>query len=776
MPDAPSAANPLPGDPPISDELVRSHHITPDEYRRILDALGRPPTYTELGVFSVMWSEHCSYKSSRVHLARLPTKSPRVIQGPGENAGVVDIGDGFAAVFKMESHNHPSFIEPYQGAATGVGGILRDVFTMGARPIASLDSLRFGRPDHPRTPALLRGVVAGIGGYGNCVGVPTVGGELQFDPSYDGNILVNAFTCGVARADRIFYGRAAGIGNPILYIGAKTGRDGIHGATMASDEFNAEGPSQRPTVQVGDPFMEKLLIEACLEIMSEDLLEGIQDMGAAGLTSSSVEMAGRSGNGLDLDLDLIPRRAKRLTPYEMLLSESQERMLLVAKKGSEPRVIEICKKWDLDAVVIGRVTDTGRWVVRATPGYDPLEGARPEGARSTVVCDLPVPVLADAAPKYDRPRAADPTVPARRAFDPRTIPAPADLGAELIRMIGSPNVGSRRWIYRQYDHIVRGGTAVRPGSDAGVVRVPCETGGRVIEKFLAFAADCNGRYVELDPYTGAAMAVAEACRNLVVTGAEPIGLTDCLNFGSPERPEIMDQFARAIDGMAAACRALEVPIVSGNVSLYNETDGRAILPTPTIGAVGLVEKAEDVVTAPFQRAGEAIVLIGAPGEGAMGGSEYVVAHTGKVQGPLPSLDLDLEKNLQRLALDLARARVVSSMHDVSDGGFAVALAECCVTVDDESKMVGAEVSIDAGDAVSALFSEAPSRIIASLPASRLADLRERAARAGVPVLELGRTTQAGFVIRRASGGELLRLDLGDLRHARDRCLAAIVGE
>src|SRR4051794_1547567 len=399
-----SSAGPqsFPGDSPITDEVIRAHHLTPDEYRTVLDSLGRPPTYTELGVFSVMWSEHCSYKSSRVHLGRLPTKGPRVIQGPGENAGVVDIGDGYAAIFKMESHNHPSFIEPYQGAATGMGGILRDVFTMGARPVASLDSLRFGRPDHPRTAALLRGVVAGIGGYGNCVGVPTVGGELQFDRSYDGNILVNAFTCGIARTDRIFYGRAGGVGNPILYIGAKTGRDGIHGATMASDEFSAGGPSQRPTVQVGDPFMEKLLIEACLEIFADDLLEGIQDMGAAGLTSSSIEMAARSGNGLEIDLDQVPRRARRLSPYEMLLSESQERMLLVAKKGREDRVIAICKKWDLDAVVIGRVTDSGRWVVRATPGYDPLAHGPGQKPRPVVVCDLPVPVLADAAPKYDR--------------------------------------------------------------------------------------------------------------------------------------------------------------------------------------------------------------------------------------------------------------------------------------------------------------------------------------------------------------------------------------
>jgi phosphoribosylformylglycinamidine synthase len=777
MPNQSSSAAPaaFPGDQAITDEVVRSHHLTEDEYRRVVETLGRPPSYTELGVVSVMWSEHCSYKSSRVHLSRLPTKGPRVIQGPGENAGVVDIGDGFAAVFKMESHNHPSFIEPYQGAATGVGGILRDVFTMGARPIASLDSLRFGRPDHPRTASLLRGVVAGIAGYGNCVGVPTVGGELQFDPSYDGNILVNAFTCGVARADRIFYGRAAGIGNPVLYVGAKTGRDGIHGATMASDEFSAEGPSQRPTVQVGDPFMEKLLIEACLEIMAEDLLEGIQDMGAAGLTSSSVEMASRSGNGLDLDLDLVPRRARRLSPYEMLLSESQERMLLVAKKGREDKVIAICKKWDLDAVVIGRVTDSGRWVVRATPGYDPFDGGAPS-REPAIACNLPVSFLADAAPKYDRPRAADPTLAARRAFDPGTIPAPRDLKAELVAMVGSPNLGSRRWVYRQYDQIVRGGTVVRCGSDAGVVCAPCEKDGKTFQKVLGFASDCNGRFAELDPFVGAAMAVAEACRNLAVTGAEPIGITDCLNFGSPERPEIMEQFARAIDGMAAACKALSVPVVSGNVSLYNETDGRAILPTPTIGAVGLVGKLEDVTPAAFQRAGETIVLLGPIGEGKLGGSEYVARHTGEVKGPIPALDLELEAKVQRLALELARARLVSSMHDVADGGLAIALVECCTIADQPTAMVGADVTLpDAKtDAVAALFSEDPSRVIASVPASKLAEVKERAARAGVPMAELGSTAAKDVVIRRA-GTELVRATLNELREARENCLVPIVG-
>ncbi|MEO8798053.1 MAG: phosphoribosylformylglycinamidine synthase subunit PurL, partial [Polyangiaceae bacterium] len=596
---------------PIDATTKKSHKISDDEWARLEKALGREPSYTELGVFSVMWSEHCSYKSSRLHLKRLPTKGPRVIQGPGENAGVVDIGDGFAAVFKMESHNHPSFIAPHQGAATGVGGILRDVFTMGARPIASLNSLRFGSILHPRTKELVHGVVAGIGGYGNAIGVPTVGGEVDFDARYDGNILVNAFTCGIARTDRIFYGRAAGIGNPILYIGAKTGRDGIHGATMASDEFAEGGDAgQKMTMQIGDPFMGKLLIECCLELFQSDVLEGIQDMGAAGLTSSSVEMAGRAENGIEIDLDQVPRRAKRMSPYEILLSESQERMLLVAKAGLEQEVIAICQRWDLDAAVIGRVTDTKRWVVKATPGYDPLENS-PEMRAPVVVCDLPIGALTDDAPVYDRPRGVLPRV---EEVPLDQLEGDDDWAADLLALVGSPNLGSRRWIWEQYDHIVRGGTVVKPGSDAAVVRVPCEKDGIKIEKFLAFAVDCNGKKCELDPFVGGAMAVAEACRNVVCSGAEPIGLTDCLNFGNPERPEIMEQIARAIDGIAAACTALGTPIVSGNVSLYNETmfasGPRAILPTPTIACVGLLRSPDDRLTQWFKRKGDVVILLG----------------------------------------------------------------------------------------------------------------------------------------------------------------------
>jgi phosphoribosylformylglycinamidine synthase subunit PurL len=771
-----SASHAFPGDRPITHDVVKEHKITPDELARIKAALGREPTYTELGVFSVMWSEHCSYKSSRIHLKRLPTKGPRVIQGPGENAGVVDIGDGFAAVFKMESHNHPSFIEPYQGAATGVGGILRDVFTMGARPIASLNSLRFGRPDHPRTPELLRGVVAGIGGYGNSIGVPTVGGEVQFDASYDGNILVNAFTCGVARTDRIFYGRAAGIGNPILYIGTKTGRDGIHGATMASDEFGEKKNSGemasassikkgiRSTMQVGDPFMEKLLLEACLELFAKDVLEGIQDMGAAGLTSSSVEMAGRADNGVEIDLDCVPRRAKKMSPYEILLSESQERMLLVAKKGREDEVIAICKKWDLDAAIIGRVTDTKRWVVTATPGYDPLDGSPPKGEKR-ICADIPVDALTEAAPIYDRPRAKAtprPLLPVRETKDPK---------ADLLALLASPNIGSRAWIWRQYDHIVRGGTIVRPGSDAAVVRVPCERDGRVVMKHLAFAVDCNGRFVELDPEEGAKMAIAEVCRNLVCSGAEPIGITDCLNFASPEDPETMDRFARAVDGLAEACRALDVPIVSGNVSLYNETtegEGAArkrtpILPTPTVAAVGLVADPKDIVTQWFARENDVVLLLGEADGAGLGGSEYQAMTARALGGPPPKIDLAREKKLQGLMLELARAHLVSSAHDVSDGGLAVALAECSVT---GPHPIGAEVSV-ALDAAT-LFGEAPSRVVVSVSPEHVSDVMKRAASAGVPAMSIGTTKGKALVLGSAS------IPLEELRAAREACLLGIV--
>ena len=708
----------------------------------------------------------------------------------------------------MESHNHPSFIEPHQGAATGVGGIMRDVFTMGARPIASLDSLRFGRADHARTPELLRGVVAGIAGYGNCIGVPTVGGETQFDARYDGNILVNAFTCGVARTDAIFYGRATGVGNAILYMGAKTGRDGIHGATMASDQFTGSGPSQRPTMQVGDPFLGKLLLEACLELFTADVLQGIQDMGAAGLTSSSVEMAGRAGNGIELTLDDVPRRARNMTPYEILLSESQERMLLVAKPGREDEVLAICRKWDLDCAVIGHVTTTKRWVVTATPGYDPLD-PNPSTTCPVVVCDLPIAALTDDAPVYDRPQSDDDPVASPTA----ELPVPGEPQAELLALLATPNVGSKRWIWRQYDHIVRGGTMVLPGADAAVVRVLCErdTQGALVgaesklEKILAFAVDCNGRFVELDPFVGGAMAVAETCRNLVCSGAEPIGMTDCLNFGNPERPEVMRQLSRAIDGVAAACTKLSVPIVSGNVSLYNETDGRAILPTPTVAAVGLVRAVEDVLTPWWKEAGDRVFLLGVgtkegrPWVG-LAGSEYAAQklahHPGGPAWPLgcprPSIDLDLEQRLQSLVLELARARKLASAHDVSDGGLAVALAECVALAPSSASPVGARVDLElAGDAPAAslevaslLFGEHPTRVVVSVRPDNVAAVVAAAAKANVGAYELGVTGGTSLSISvnrpRAEAGTSLAVaaivaSAEELRAARESALDGIVG-
>jgi phosphoribosylformylglycinamidine synthase len=724
----------FPGEPESSLVIAREFGLTEHEWDRVLSALSRSPSYAELGVVSVMWSEHCSYKSSRVHLARLPTTGPQVVQGPGENAGAVDIGDGFCAVFKMESHNHPSYIEPYQGAATGVGGILRDVFTMGARPVASLNSLRFGRPDHPKTPQLLKGVVAGIGGYGNCIGVPTVGGEVQFDASYDRNILVNAFTVGIAKTEDLFFGVAEGVGNPVIYVGAKTGRDGIHGATMASAEFGEETDSKLPTVQVGDPFMEKLLLEACLEIFATGCLSGVQDMGAAGLTSSSVEMAARAGNGIELDLDTIPRRTKALSPYEMLLSESQERMLMVAKAGREQEVLDICAKWDLDASIVGRVTDTGRFVCKATPGYDPFDGT---GERNPVVAvDLPIDLLTDGAPKYDRPRKPRSE---HATLVTMTGDAPDDLGAELVRLIASPNIGSRSWIWRQYDHIVRDGTVIRPGDgDAAVIRVFCEDADGVREKFLAVSADCNGRHVELDPFGGAAMAVAECTRNVVCVGARPLGLTDCLNFGNPEVPEQMWRFSSAIDGLAAACNALGTPVVSGNVSFYNETDGKPILPTPTVAVVGQLEDSEHRLGLGFMTDGDVIAHLGRASRGVLGGSEWLVQHSGSVAGTPVGIDLEAEAALQHAMLELVRRKLLKSAHDVSDGGFAVCLAEACIALG-----YGARVRLPSSEDAPAhalLFSEEPTRIVVSLSPKDVGEVGSICERYDVPFEKIGRVT------------------------------------
>ena len=709
----------------ITPDVVARHGLTPEEYQRIREHLGREPNLTELGVFSVMWSEHCSYKSSRVHLKNFPTTGPRVLQGPGENAGVVDVGDGLAVAFKMESHNHPSYIEPYQGAATGVGGILRDVFTMGARPVASLDALRFGDPSHPKTAYLLEGVVAGIGGYGNCMGVPTVGGEVVFHPSYNGNCLVNAFTLGVLPADKIFRGKAAGVGNPVMYIGAKTGRDGIHGATMASAEFDASTEEKRPTVQVGDPFMEKLLLEACLELFQTDAVVGIQDMGAAGLTSSSVEMAGRAGNGLDLHVDQVPRREEGMTPYEVLLSESQERMLLVAAQGKEETVRRICKKWDLDVAVVGVVTAGGRWRVLS---------------QGQVVADIPVDPLTEGAPRYERPMRPHPALPELHAFDPSTLPELEDLGSALLDLLARPSIASKEWVYRQYDHMVRLVGAVRPGGDAAVVRLA--TGdARHARKGIALSVGANGRFCFLDPHLGAMHAVAECARNIACVGGEPLAITDCLNFGNPEKPEIMWQFAEAVRGISEACRALGTPVVSGNVSLYNETEGQGIFPTPMVAMVGLVEPVERTATSHFKRPGDVVVLVGTLA-GEVGGSEYL-SMRGKEAGRPPALDLGREKAVQEAVRRAVKEGILSSAHDCSEGGLAVALAECCMMSEPppgggRSPWLGAAVRVPfpaRKDFV--LFGEDASRIVVSLPNASLPRLEEIAREAGAPLVKLG---------------------------------------
>ena len=731
----------------ITPAMVEQHGLSPDEYQRIRTSLGRDPNLVELGIFSAMWSEHCSYKSSRRFLKLLPTTGPRVLQGPGENAGVVDVGDGLAVAFKMESHNHPSYIEPYQGAATGVGGILRDVFTMGARPIASLNSLRFGDPSHPKTARLLEGVVAGIAGYGNCIGVPTVGGEVAFDHSYDGNCLVNAFTLGILKSNRIFRGTASGVGNPVIYIGARTGRDGIHGATMASAEFDEESSSKRPTVQVGDPFLEKLLLEACLELFKTDCLVGIQDMGAAGLTSSSVEMASRAGSGLELDLDQVPRRETGMTPYEVMLSESQERMLLVAKKGREAEVIAICDKWDLSHAVVGRVTASGKLVLKAG---------------GEIVADLPVAPLTDDAPLYDRPRV-------RPSWQDEVqklpdLPAPRDLAAALAQVLASPSVASKEWVYRQYDHMVRLGTALRPGAgDAAVVRF---TGQR--EGGVAISVDCNSRYCYLEPRLGAALAVAEAARNVSCVGAEPLAITDCLNFGNPQRPEIMWQFEQACLGIADACNAFGTPVVSGNVSLYNETEGKGIFPTPTIGMVGLMDDCAKNAPAGFVAAGDRIGLIGGVGRGHLGGSEYVKVVHGKIAGMPPPLDYALEKAAQAAVRGLVRAGLVRSAHDCSEGGLGVALAEMCFARD-----VGCKVAFDLGglrpDA--ALFGEDASRILVAYKPADAAKVAALCASVHAPFVEIGETGGASLVVR-----GLVDAPLAALKAAWTGAIPALVGE
>jgi phosphoribosylformylglycinamidine synthase len=708
----------------IDATVLERHGLKQDEFERIVRFLGREPNLTELGIFSVMWSEHCSYKSSRVHLKTLPTKGPQVLQGPGENAGAVDIGDGLAAVFKIESHNHPSFIEPYQGAATGVGGIIRDIFTMGARPIALLNSLRFGALDGPGTPRLVEGVVAGIAGYGNSIGIPTVGGEIAFEPSYAGNPLVNVFCLGIAKASDIIKGVASGAGNAVYYVGAKTGRDGIHGATMASAEFDEKSAEKRPAVQVGDPFMEKLLLEACLEVMQTDALVGIQDMGAAGLTCSTTEMGSRGGAGVEIDVSLVPQRETGMTPYEIMLSESQERMLLVVKRGREAEVERIFDKWDLHAVRIGEVTTDGMLRVKD---------------RGAVVAEIPNRALTDEAPQYQRPMAGPDYLREVQRLDLDALPRAGGgdrFDTALLTLLASPTIASKKWIYRQYDHMVRTNTINPPGLGAGVVRI------KGTDRALAMSVDGNGRYCYLDPYRGAMLAVAEAARNVACTGARPLGATNCLNFGNPERPAIMWQFAKAVEGIGAACRALDVPITGGNVSLYNETDGKAIYPTPTIGVVGLLEHADRVVSRRFQAAGDAVVLFGVD-RGELGGSEYLKTVHGVVRGLPPALDLDAERALQSLLVTLAGEGLIRSAHDCSDGGLAVTMAECAF----DTYGMGAEISIDAVDAASdaslslaaALFGESASRVVISAAPEHATAVLQRAAAAGVPARVVGRT-------------------------------------
>ncbi|GLV24960.1 phosphoribosylformylglycinamidine synthase subunit PurL [Sphingobium sp. Cam5-1] len=642
----------------ITPEIVAEHGLSPEEYDRVLNALGREPNLTELGIFSVMWSEHCSYKSSRIHLKKLPTEGPQVICGPGENAGVVDIGDGQAAIFKMESHNHPSYIEPYQGAATGVGGILRDVFTMGARPVANMNALRFGRPDHPKMKHLISGVVHGIGGYGNCVGVPTVGGEVNFHPAYDGNILVNAMTVGVADTDKIFYSAASGIGNPIVYVGSKTGRDGIHGATMASADFGDDADAKRPTVQVGDPFTEKLLIEACLELMASDAIVAIQDMGAAGLTSSSVEMASKGGVGIQLNMDDVPQRETGMTAYEMMLSESQERMLMVLQPGKEAFAEAIFRKWELDFAVIGHVTDTGRMVLVH---------------KGETVCDIPLAPLADDAPLYDRPSMPKDEYKLWSNVQPLgEIAESADIGADLVKLMGSPDIASRRWIWEQYDHMVGADTVQRPGGDAAVVRVHGS------QKGIAISTDCTPRYCYADPYEGGKQAIAECYRNISAVGATPLAVTNCLNFANPQRPEIMAQFTGCLEGMGDACRALDFPIVSGNVSLYNESKatggGSAILPTPAIGGIGLLKNVDVMATVAFKQEGDAIWLIG--GEGShLGQSIWLREIQGREAGDAPKVDLAAERANAETVRTLIAQGKANAVHDISDGGLLVTVAE-----------------------------------------------------------------------------------------------------
>jgi phosphoribosylformylglycinamidine synthase subunit PurL len=722
------APAPRPGDPAITPELITEHKLSAEEHRLIVEAVGREVTYTELGVFSALWSEHCGYKNSRPLLRQLPTKAPWVLQGPGENAGVIEIGDGYAIAFKIESHNHPSAVEPYEGAATGVGGILRDVFTMGARPIAVLDSLRFGSLTRPRVRYLFAGVVKGIGDYGNAVGIPNIGGEVYFDDAYEGNPLVNAMAIGLMKVDELIRGEASGVGNPIMAVGARTGRDGIHGATFASDELTAESESNRPQVQVGDPFTEKLLLEASLELIRSGHIVGIQDMGAAGLASSSTEMAARSGTGVDIDTALVPVREAGMTPYEILLSESQERMLVVAKAGHEADVIRILEKWELEAAVIGHVTDDGLYRVREN---------------GVIVCELPGEPLVNECPTYTRQGVESEEIRKLRAWTPEgldTSHSERHAGKVLLRLLASPNIASRRWIYNQYDTTVRTNTVYAPGGDAGVLRI------RGTNRGIAATVDCNGRYVYLNPRRGAMIAVAEAARNVVCVGARPRAITNNLNFGNPLKPDVYYQLREAVLGMGEACAAFETPVTGGNVSLYNESPTGAIYPTPTVGMIGVLDNVEHFLSMAFKAAGDVIILFGRNTD-ELGGSEYLKVIHGLVAGDAPHVSLEGERRLHDLVLSLNEQRMLKSAHDTAEGGLAVALAECAMAGDDRW---GAEIELhDDLPAAAVLFGEAQGRIIVSCRPEHADAIVSEAGNGGVPATVIGRVGERDgtFVIR-----------------------------
>ncbi len=720
----------------ISEQILREHNLTWEEYQRLVELIGREPNLTELGIFSLMWSEHCSYKSSKIYLKNLPTSGRHVIQGPGENAGVIDLGDGLAAVFKIESHNHPSYIEPFQGAATGVGGILRDIFTMGARPIALLDSLRFGPLSKPKNKAIMEGVVSGISSYGNSIGVPTVGGEVYFHPCYSQNPLVNVFCLGLAQKDKIFYARAGSPGNAVIYVGAKTGRDGIHGATMASAEFGKETEHKRPNVQVGDPFKEKLLLEACLEVMAKGLIVGLQDMGAAGLTCSTTEIAAKSGTGITINLDLVPQREEGMSPYEIMLSESQERMLLITQPERVKEVQEIFAKWDLEAVVVGEVTAGGKLEVF-------FHGNK--------VVDVPVAAVVDLCPVYERPKRKPSYQDSLNELNLASLALPVDFNQVFLSLLSHSSLADKEWVFRQYDHMVQTNTAVLPGADAAILRL------KGTNKFLAATLDGNGLYCYLHPQTGGKIVVAEAMRNLASVGAYPLGLTNCLNFGNPEKPEIMWQFAEVISGMAEACRVLEVPVTGGNVSFYNETEGQPIHPTPVIGAVGLIQDQCLICRPGFAEEGALIVLLGENKE-ELGGSIYLQSQFGLEKGPPPSIDLQYEKKVQELCREAISEGLLHSAHDISEGGLAVCLAECSFLSPDK---LGFEVDLDEPIRPDALlFGETQSRIIVSLPEKNFSRFIFLAERKGVPVKIIGRVKGRRFKISHQKR-PIIDLDVGE---------------